>query len=222
MSTVTTELSELPTVTKTRWRIDPARSSIEFRTPTLWGLARVKGRFDRYEGTLDLDQDPAIELTIDAGSLDTKNKLRDKHLRSEDFFDVEHSPEVRFVSDGATIDGQRLKVRGHLYAGGSSMPLELEAGRASRRRRARGRLEHARRPPRARDDAQHAWHDPHAQRADRPRPARERRLRAGAWSSSRTAACRGDRTPASALYVNAPKPVMSRPTISACMVSVPS
>jgi hypothetical protein len=28
--------------------------------------------------------------------------------------------------------------------------------------------------------------------------------------------------PASALYVNAPKPVMSRPTISACMVSVPS
>ena len=68
MSTVTTELSELPTVTKTRWRIDPARSSIEFRTPTLWGLATVKGRFDRYEGTLGLDQDPAIELTIDAGS----------------------------------------------------------------------------------------------------------------------------------------------------------
>ena len=68
MSTVTTKLSELPTVTKTRWRIDPARSSIEFRTPTLWGLATVKGRFDRYEGTLDLDQDPAIELTIDAGS----------------------------------------------------------------------------------------------------------------------------------------------------------
>ena len=128
MSSVTTELSELPTVTKTRWRIDPARSSIEFRTPTLWGLATVKGRFDRYDGTLDLDQDPAIELTIDAGSLDTKNKLRDKHLRSEDFFDVEHSPEVRFVSDSATIDGQRLKVRGHLYAAGSSMPLELEAG----------------------------------------------------------------------------------------------
>jgi polyisoprenoid-binding protein YceI len=128
MSTVTTELSELPTVAKSRWRIDPARSSIEFRTPTLWGLATVKGRFDRYEGTFDLDQDPAIELTIDAGSLDTKNKLRDKHLRSADFFDVEHSPEVRFVSDGAMLDGQRLQVRGRLYAGGSTMPLELEAG----------------------------------------------------------------------------------------------
>jgi polyisoprenoid-binding protein YceI len=127
MSTVTTELSEIPTVTRTRWRIDPARSSIEFRTPTLWGLATVKGRFDRYEGTLDLDHDPAIELTIDAGSLDTKNRLRDKHLRSEDFFDVEHSPEVRFVADSATIDRQRLKVRGRLYAAGGSMPLELEA-----------------------------------------------------------------------------------------------
>ena len=44
MSSVTTELSELPTVAKTRWRIDPARSSIEFRTPTLWELATVQGR----------------------------------------------------------------------------------------------------------------------------------------------------------------------------------
>ena len=31
------------------------------------------------------------------------------------------------MSDSATIDGQRLKVRGRLYAGGSSTPLELEA-----------------------------------------------------------------------------------------------
>ena len=41
-----------------RWRIDPARSSVEFRTPTLWGLATVKGRFERYDGTLDLQREP--------------------------------------------------------------------------------------------------------------------------------------------------------------------
>lgn len=54
------------------WRIDPARSSVEFRTPTLWGLATVDGRFERYDGSLDLQRSPAIELMIDAASLSTK------------------------------------------------------------------------------------------------------------------------------------------------------
>lgn len=110
------------------WWIDPARSSIEFRTPTLWGLATVDGRFERYDGSLDLQRSPAIELVIDAASLTTKNSFRDRHLRSADFFDVENHPEVRFVSDTATLDGDTLKVRGRLYAAGSSLPLELEAG----------------------------------------------------------------------------------------------
>ena len=110
------------------WRIDPARSSVEFRTPTLWGLATVDGRFERYDGSLDLQRSPAIELVIDAASLSTKNNFRDRHLRSADFFDVEDHPQVRFVSDTATLDGDTLKVRGRLYAAGSSLPLELEAG----------------------------------------------------------------------------------------------
>ena len=74
------------------WRIDPTRSSVEFRTPTLWGLATVDGRFERYDGSLDLQQNPAIELMIDAASLSTKNSFRDRHLRSADFFDVENHP----------------------------------------------------------------------------------------------------------------------------------
>jgi polyisoprenoid-binding protein YceI len=110
------------------WRIDPARSSVEFRTPTLWGLATVDGRFERYDCSLDLQRSPAIELVIDAASLSTKNSFRDRHLRSGDFFDVEAHPQVRFVSDTATLDGDTLKVRGRLYAAGSSLPLELEAG----------------------------------------------------------------------------------------------
>ena len=64
-----------------RWRIDPTRSSVEFRTPTLWGLATVRGRFETYEGTLDLQQDPAIELTIEAASLNTNLGFRDKPMR---------------------------------------------------------------------------------------------------------------------------------------------
>ena len=62
--------------------------------------------------------EPAVELTIEADSLDTKQRRRDKHLRSADFFDVEHHPEVRFVSDSAALDGERLKVHGQLHAAG--------------------------------------------------------------------------------------------------------
>jgi hypothetical protein len=36
------------------------------KPPTFWGLATVKGKFERYDGTLELYKAPAIELTIDA------------------------------------------------------------------------------------------------------------------------------------------------------------
>jgi len=129
MSTDTiTKSSDTQSIAHGRWRIDPARSRVEFRTPTLWGLATVKGRFDSYDGTLDLQRSPAIELTIEADSLTTNNKLRDRHLRSADFFDVENHPQVRFVSDTVTLEGDRLKVGGRLNAAGVSLPLELDAG----------------------------------------------------------------------------------------------
>ena len=122
-----TKPSDSQNIAQGRWRIDPARSRIEFRTPTLWGHATVKGHFERYRGSLDLQQSPAIELTIEAASLNTKNSFRDRHLRSADFFDAENYPQVRFVSDTATVEGERLKIRGRLYASGSSLPLELDA-----------------------------------------------------------------------------------------------
>jgi polyisoprenoid-binding protein YceI len=127
MSTSTHQPLDTPDIEKTRWRLDPERSSVEFHTKTFWGLVTVHGHFERYDGTLDLREDQAIELTIDASSLDTKNKLRDRHLRSGDFFDVANHPQVRFESDSATIVGERLKVRGRLYAAGSAMPLDLDA-----------------------------------------------------------------------------------------------
>jgi len=114
-------------INASRWRIEPARSSVSFRSPGVWGLVKVKGEFERYSGTLDLRRKPAVELTLDAASLNTHNTMRDKHLRSPDFFDVENHPQVRFVSDSATLDGEQLRVRGRLDAAGESMPLDLTA-----------------------------------------------------------------------------------------------
>jgi polyisoprenoid-binding protein YceI len=126
-ATMSTGTTGQPDIESIRWRLDPTRSSVEFHARTFWGLATVKGRFERYEGTLALSDTPAVVLQIEAASLDTKNARRDKHLRSSDFFDVENHPQVRFVSDSATLDGERLQVRGQLHAAGTSMPLELNA-----------------------------------------------------------------------------------------------
>jgi polyisoprenoid-binding protein YceI len=109
------------------WSLDPRRSSVEFRVPNFWGLARVKGHFEGYQGKLDLQSTPAVQLTVDAASLETGNRQRDKHLRSSDFFDIEHHPQVRFVSETAQLDDQTLAVRGTLEAAGKSVPIDLRA-----------------------------------------------------------------------------------------------
>jgi len=127
MNTHATEALAAPRIETTRWRIDPTRSSVKFHVKGFWGMQTVKGHFARYHGTLDLAAQPAIELVIEADSLDTNNKKRDEHLRSPDFFDAERHPYVRFLSDSATLAGEPLRVRGRLHARGQSMPLELEA-----------------------------------------------------------------------------------------------
>jgi polyisoprenoid-binding protein YceI len=109
------------------WRLDPVRSSAEFHVPHFYGLMTVKGRFRDFEGTLDLSREPAVQLTIEAASLDTGNAKRDKHLCSADFFDADRHPQVRFVSDSATLAGERLKVTGTLQAAGASAPITLDA-----------------------------------------------------------------------------------------------
>jgi polyisoprenoid-binding protein YceI len=59
--------------------------------------------------------------------LDTKLAKRDEHLRSGDFFDVAGHPQVRFVSDSASLAGETLRVRGQLQAAGRQIPVELDA-----------------------------------------------------------------------------------------------
>jgi polyisoprenoid-binding protein YceI len=127
MSTHATDSVGAPSIEKTPWRLDPERSSVEFNARAVWGIVTVKGRFSRFQGTLDFSSTPAIELTIEADSLDTRNEKRDTHLRSPDFFGVEQHPYVRFVSERVALEGERLEVRGFLHARGASMPLDIGA-----------------------------------------------------------------------------------------------
>ena len=110
-----------------RWQLDAQRSTVEFRVGHLWGLGTVTGRFDDYEGQLDLSATSAIQLTIGAAGVQTGNRRRDQHLRSADFFDAEHHPRVRFLSESVDLQGDALKVRGRLSTRGRSIPPDLDA-----------------------------------------------------------------------------------------------
>jgi polyisoprenoid-binding protein YceI len=116
-----------PAITSGTWRLDPTDSLVEFHVRHFYGLMTVKGRFERYHGTLDLQSSPAVELVIEAGSLTTKRKKRDDHLRSMDFFAVEEHPYVRFVSASVALEGDVLRVAGRLHAADKDIPVELDA-----------------------------------------------------------------------------------------------
>ncbi len=97
-----------PTMAET-YAVDPSQSFIEFRA-TKKGIDWMVGRFYEFEG--DLTYDPksgpeaqSISLVIDAASLDTENRKRDKHLRGEKFFDVGNYPTITFVSKSFEGDG---------------------------------------------------------------------------------------------------------------------
>ena len=97
--------------------------------PSFWGLMKVKGRFDRLSGWLEIgEQDERrTELTIDATSVNTGNARGDEHLRSGDFFDTEHHPTVCLISTSVSDPvGGRIHVHGELLAAGHRILLDLE------------------------------------------------------------------------------------------------
>lgn len=107
------------------FHLEPGSSKIEFSVPHFYGLMKVKGHFEGYAATLDLDAEPAVALTVDAASINTGNKKRDEHLRSKDFFKVAEHPTISFTSTSAELNGNTLDVRGTLEAAGRSVTIEL-------------------------------------------------------------------------------------------------
>lgn len=82
-------------------------------------VTKVRGAFNEVEGSGYFDAaDPSrshLELTIQANSIDTRNSDRDAHLRGNDFFDMEHYPEIRFVSTAVEkVDDANYRVTGDL------------------------------------------------------------------------------------------------------------
>jgi len=110
-----------------RFRIQPEASEITFRATSR--LMNAEGHFGRFSG--DVVADPArptgarISLTIEAASLDTGIGMRDNHLRSADFFDIERFPTIAFQSVRVETAGRRATVTGSLTLHGVTREIAV-------------------------------------------------------------------------------------------------
>ena len=114
------------------FRVDPELSTAEFAV-SYAGVFRQQGRFGRTEGTVVLDPEEdtgAIDLVVDAKSIDTGWSVGDAWLQSEDMFDVARFPVIRFRSTQLSFDHARLVgVAGWLTLRGVTHPVKLEIRR---------------------------------------------------------------------------------------------
>ncbi|HZQ30532.1 MAG TPA: YceI family protein [Mycobacterium sp.] len=110
------------------WTLDPERSSFSFKSKTMWGLASVKGRFTQFSGEGRVDASGAVTGRVDvkAATVTTGIKKRDNHLRSADFFDAEHFPDISVTVNGVDpAEGEELNVSADMSIRGNTVALPL-------------------------------------------------------------------------------------------------
>ena len=102
---------------------------IQFRISHL-GFSWLSGRFNRFSGEFSYDDnEPStarVKVDIDPASIDTNHAERDKHLRDEDFLDVDRFPSAGFVSTAYRPTGEGEGVlEGELTLRGVTRPLQI-------------------------------------------------------------------------------------------------
>ncbi|MFI2199994.1 YceI family protein [Streptomyces sp. NPDC020192] len=111
------------------WEIEPTHSSIGFTARHI-GLARIHGQFTSFAGAVRIGERverSAMHVVIDAASIDTGVRMRDDHLRSADFLDVERFPTLEFYSDRFVHKGgTRWAVTGALSLHGVTRTVTLD------------------------------------------------------------------------------------------------
>jgi len=113
------------------WQVDPAHSSAQFSVKHLM-ISTVRGEFGAMSGTIEYDgKDIAsikADVTIQAGSITTRNEKRDAHLKSPDFFDVAAHPTIAFKSKKVVPGtGGAFQLVGDLTMRGVTKEVTLDA-----------------------------------------------------------------------------------------------
>lgn len=107
------------------WKLDPTHSELTFSVRHL-AISKVKGSFDSFDVTVETTENPLdtkLTATIDVASVNTKQKDRDGHLRTSDFFAIDEFPTITFVSTGVRQVGDELAIDGDLTMRGVTKPV---------------------------------------------------------------------------------------------------
>jgi polyisoprenoid-binding protein YceI len=110
------------------WQIDPGHAEVGF-VGRHFMLTKVRGRFTGVDGSVVIADNPSdskVTVTIDMNSVNSGDHARDKHLRSEDFFDVANHRTATFVSDSVAWHGDSGSMTGDLTIKGTARPVTLQ------------------------------------------------------------------------------------------------
>ena len=112
-----------------KWTFEPGHTAAEFCARHMM-VTYVRGHFKDVHGSLNFDPknpaDASVEVTIDARKIWTGEPARDTHLRSADFLDAEHFPEITFRGHEVLVVGEvDYRVTGKLTIRGVTRPVEL-------------------------------------------------------------------------------------------------
>ncbi len=105
-------------------------ASIRFKVSHL-GYSWLWGRFNDFDGTFSYDSNnpdkSKINVVINTRSVDSNHAERDKHLRNEDFLEVDKYPEAKFVSTSykETSKGKGV-LKGDFTLRGITRPIEID------------------------------------------------------------------------------------------------
>jgi polyisoprenoid-binding protein YceI len=113
-----------------KWKIDPAHSEIQFKVKHLM-ITTVTGYFKSFDLEVETETDDfntakRIEFTADIDSIDTNNAQRDTHLKSNDFFNGEQYPLLKFVGNKYESNGDEATLHGNLTIREVTKPITLK------------------------------------------------------------------------------------------------
>ena len=114
---------------QTTWKNDPMHSKLTF-TVTHLGVSDVMGMFNKFNVTITTSKDDfsdaVFELTAETASVNTEVDMRDNHLKSADFFDVEKFPAMTFKSTSIKKSGKdKYTLTGDLTLHGITKPVSM-------------------------------------------------------------------------------------------------
>lgn len=111
------------------WQIDATHSQVAFAVRHMV-VSTVRGHFTALRGTLEFDEahpeNASVEAEADVVSIDTRDKNRDAHLLSPDFFDAQKYPVISFKSTKVERAGDDYKVTGDLTLHGVTRPVVFD------------------------------------------------------------------------------------------------